>query len=280
MYKTITIALLGLLAGVCTNAWAAEAIPAEGPNANDPTVTQVYDAARAGHLAQAQQMMTLVLANHPHSARAHYVAAEIDADAKNYGEARQELKTAEDIDPGLPFATPQAVAALRREIGESPGAQAAPARAPFAAPVVARPAGKPFPWTMVWVIAAVVFVLWLLFRRRSTPAVYGAPGAGTMSPPGGYPQGGYPNVVAGGSGILGGLASGLAVGAGIAAGEELVHGFENRHDGSGAPIAPGSNEPPANSDLGGADFGISDPGGGWDVGGGGGSSGDDGGGWT
>jgi hypothetical protein len=87
-------------------------------------------------------------------------------------------------------------------------------------------------------------------------------------------------VVAGGSGILGGLASGLAVGAGIAAGEELVHGFENRHDGSGAPIAPDTNQPPANSDLGGPDFGISDPGGGWDDGGGGGSSGDDGGGWT
>jgi hypothetical protein len=208
------------------------------------------------------------------------VAAEIDADAKNYGEARQELKTAEDIDPGLPFATPGAVAALRKEIGETPAGQAAAQRGPFAAPVLARPAARPFPWTMVWVIAAIVFVLWLLFRRRSAPAVYGAPGPTTMGPQGGYPPGGYPNVVVGGSGILGGLASGLAVGAGIAAGEELVHGFENRHDGSGPPVAPDSNQPPANSDLGGPDFGISDPGGGWDDGGGGGSSGDDGGGWS
>lgn len=278
MYKKVTIALIGVLAAFCTmGLWAADAAnPAEAPNANDPTVSQVYDAARAGHLDQAKQMMALVLANHPHSARAHFVAAELDADTKNYGDAREELKTAEGIDPGLPFANPQSVAALRKQIGESPaGAQAAPARAPYAAPAMARPAAKAFPWTMVWVIAAIVFVLWLLFRRRSTPAVYGAPGPGTMGPT----PSGFPNVVAGGSGIMGGLASGLAVGAGIAAGEELVHGFENRHEGAGAPIAPEPTEGPANSDLGGPDFGVSDPGGGWDDGGGG-SSGDDGGGWT
>jgi len=50
--------------------------------------------------------MNQVLANHPQSARAHYVAAEVDADLKNYGEAREELKTAEQLNPGSALREP------------------------------------------------------------------------------------------------------------------------------------------------------------------------------
>ncbi len=304
MHERMTIALFGLLAAFCAvPALPADSIPgltempnpAEAPNPNDPTVHQVYDAARAGHFDEAKRMITLVIANHPHSSRAHYVAAEIDASMKNYGDARKELKTAEDMEPGLPNADPAAVAALRKEIGAPPpapvppaqegpmhpttamaatGAAAAPdaAAAPGAA---AAPARKPFPLTILWVIGAVVIFLWLMFRRRSAPAPAYTP----------YPSaapGVMPNVVAGGSGIVGGLASGLAVGAGIAAGEELVRGFESHHEaGAGTPGAPITPEPgsAANSDLGGPDFGVTDPGGSWDDSGA--SSGDDGGGdWT
>ena len=283
MHKQLMVALLGLLAlgaGAC--ALALEN-PAETANPNDPNVNQVYEAARAGHLEQAHQMMNQVLANHPRSARAHYVAAEIDADMKNYGEAREELKTAEQIDPGLPNVNPQSVAALRREIGATAGG---PAQVPRQMIVPAQPAPKPFPWSTVLIIAAVVFVGWLLFRRRQAPAAYN-PYPGTMPSagmgPGGVvpPAGGFPSVMGGaGSGIVGGLASGLAVGAGVAAGEELVrHAFE--HGGSAAVperFEPNEAAPPAdpNADLGGPDFGIS--GGGWDDGGS--SGGDDGGGWT
>jgi hypothetical protein len=74
----------------------------------------------------------------------------------------------------------------------------------------------------------------------------------------------------------------LAVGAGIAAGEELVrHAFESNHGvGTGAPVAPETPVGPANSDMGGPDFGVSDPGGGWDDGGGASSGDDSGGDWT
>jgi tetratricopeptide (TPR) repeat protein len=110
------------------NALAAEVNPAEAPSMSDPTVNQVFEAARTGHVDQARQMMNQVLANHPHSARAHYMAAQIDADLRNFGEARDELKTAEQIDPGLPFANAQAVAALRKQIALGGAEAAGPVR--------------------------------------------------------------------------------------------------------------------------------------------------------
>jgi hypothetical protein len=79
-----------------------------------------------------------------------------------------------------------------------------------------------------------------------------------------------------GSGIAGGLASGLAVGAGVVAGEELAHHFlDGGREGGVVPAAEAGEAPPSNSDMGGADFGVNDPGSGWDDGGGSGGGGDD-----
>lgn len=299
MRNKLKVVLIGFLAMAAGAALQAAENPAEAPNPNDPTVNQVYDAARAGHLDQAKSMMAIVLAHHPQSSRAHYVAAEIDADLKNYGDAREELSKAEQLDPGLPGVNPRSVADLRKEIGApapaSPsGAASAQSRVPAASLAAAREPAKSFPWGFVAIVAAVVFVLWLLLRRRqaAVPGYGGYPpgtmpnttmGPGPMTPPGGFPS-----VMGAGSGLVGGLASGLAVGAGIAAGEELVeHAFG--HGREGANIVPehervagndaSSNVDP-NADLGGPDFGVSDSGGGgWDDGGS--SGGDSGGGdWT
>ena len=117
------VALFVLLALATGSLALALENPAEAPNPSDPTVSQVYDAARAGKLDQARQMMNQVLANHPHSARAHYVAAEVDADLKNFGEAREELKTAEQIDPGLPFANSEAVRRCGAKSAHPPAAR-------------------------------------------------------------------------------------------------------------------------------------------------------------
>ena len=38
----------------------------------DPSLSQVYEAVRTGHLEQAQKMMNQVLHDHPKSAKAHY----------------------------------------------------------------------------------------------------------------------------------------------------------------------------------------------------------------
>jgi hypothetical protein len=78
----------------------------------------------------------------------------------------------------------------------------------------------------------------------------------------------------------GGLASGLAVGAGVVAGEELAHHFLDGGRSSGGGVIPPAEAGESgfsNSDMGGSDFGVNDPGSGWDDGG---SSGGGGGDWS
>src|ERR1700689_2135100 len=75
----------------------------------DPSMEQIYQEARGGHLDQAQQMIDQVLRDHPRSAKAHYVQAELYAKEGKTALARSELSAADELDPGLPFAKPQAV---------------------------------------------------------------------------------------------------------------------------------------------------------------------------
>ena len=106
MLKRITAPLV---LGVAL-AWAVPVLAA------DPTVDEVYQAERAGHPDQAQQLMNQVLRDHPNSAKAHYVEAEISARANNFGRARDELATAQRLDPSGAFAKPESLAALQREL--------------------------------------------------------------------------------------------------------------------------------------------------------------------
>jgi uncharacterized protein len=247
--------------------------------AADPTMNQIYEAAASGHLDQAQQMITQVLADHPTSAKAHYVQAELYAKEGKISLARSELATAERLNPGLTSFSPRSVQELRSQLGQntrSSGAQIVS--------IPARPAPG-IPWVGILVGLIVVGLLMMLFRRRTPsysqfpvagPGVGGAP---TGAPPGYGPQGYGPAPMGGGmgSGIAGGLASGLAVGAGVVAGEELAHHFLDggRHEGGVIPSADAAEPGYSNSDMGGNDFGANDPGS-WDDGGGsGGGGGDD-----
>src|ERR1700734_1804755 len=83
----------------------------------DPTVAQIYDAARAGHLDQAQKMIEQVLRDHPASSKAHYVQAELYAREGNLGLARTEIAKAEQLKPGLPDENPRAVQELKSQLG-------------------------------------------------------------------------------------------------------------------------------------------------------------------
>jgi uncharacterized protein len=235
---------------------------------SDPTMDQIYSAAAGGHLDQAQQMITQVLADHPNSAKAHYVQAELYAKEGKTSLARSELGAAEQINPGLPFASPRSVQELKAQLGLRSGSLS---------PTVIRsvPAAPRFPWGTVLILAGVVGILLMVFRRRTAYVQYPGAGPGMGGAPGNYGPGGYgPGPMGGGgigSGIAGGLASGLAVGAGVVAGEELAHHFlDGGHGGGVIPPAEAGDSGLSNGDMGGSDFGVNDPGSGWDDGGGGG----------
>ncbi len=245
---------------------------------DDPSLEQIYAAANGGHLDDAQKMINKVLVDHPKSAKAHFVAAELAAREGNLGVARSELGEAEQLKPGLPFAKPQAVASLRAQLGQRSGGA-----------LMIAPQQHTFPWIPVVLLGGLVLIIWAVVRRRNTavaqyPASYPGAMPGAAAAPGPYGGPGYgpgygaPMGGGIGSGIAGGLASGLAVGAGVVAGEELARHFldGDHHQGS---VSPAYTEvpPPANTDMGGNDFGVSDNGG-WDDSGGGGFGGDSGGG--
>jgi clan AA aspartic protease (TIGR02281 family) len=83
----------------------------------EPTMHQIYEAATAGHLDQAQEMITQVLANHPKSAKAHWVQAEVYAKANKTNMARSEVLEAERLNPGLTEISAKAVQQLKTELG-------------------------------------------------------------------------------------------------------------------------------------------------------------------
>jgi uncharacterized protein len=264
----------------------------------DATVHQIYQATVSGHIAQAEQMVGQWVQNQPSNAEAHYVAAQVYARAGDFSTARRQLASAESLDPGLSFARPQSVAALRAELAQNrflprAGQQPGYGYAPYASQTHER---ARVPWGTILVILAGVVIIWSLVRRRMQPVYPQYPpqsmgGVGPMGTGGGvvppYPYGG-PGA---GPGLMSSLGTGLAVGAGVAAGEELV-----RHalGGSEGGIIPPANAgefvpgpPPVNEDMGGQDFGITedgsgggDPGSGDDFGIGGGDAGGGGGDWT
>jgi clan AA aspartic protease (TIGR02281 family) len=87
----------------------------------EPTMHQIYEAATTGHLDQAQEMITRVLADHPRSAKAHWVQAEVYAKANKTNMARSEVAEAERLNPGLTEISAKAVRQLKTELGLSEG---------------------------------------------------------------------------------------------------------------------------------------------------------------
>jgi len=245
--------------------------------AGDPTLHEVYQAAEAGRLNDALGMMNQVLREHPNSGKAHFVEAELLAKQGRLANAAEELRTAERLAPGLPFANVQAVENLRQRIASS---NASARLVPGAFGTQSSPASK-FPLGLLLagaaLIAAVVFFARKTSQRNANVAAAGGgagygTGFGPRAPlqPGGAGGGVAPmGPAAGGigSGILGGLATGAALGAGMVAGEALMHRFTDggRHDAGQSSLIPASSDWDTNSDdMGGNDFGVSDGGASWD----------------
>jgi len=256
----------------------------------EPTMNEIYATAEAGKLSQAQVMVQQVLVAHPNSAKAHYVESELFARQGNMGRAREALSTAERLAPGLPFVKPEAVQKLRDQIS---GIHAAPVARTYPQGIPANnPTGSN--WLLPLLLTGGVIVLaYFIFRPRrpvsysvadanglSGPQGFGGNGGAVMQPTyGPSPYGGSPYAQPmygqpAGSGlggrIMGGVATGLAVGAGVVAaeaiGRSLMEGHEHNRpvDTSYTDYEPVNN----NADMGGQNFGISDTS--WDDGGSGG----------
>ena len=282
--------------------WGAAAAQTE------PTMDEVYGAAKSGQLDKAQTMIQQVLIGKPNSAKAHYVQAEIAARQNQLPRAREALANAERLAPGLPFAKADAVQALRTQLGVS-----AAAAAPTAEP---EPAAKSLPWGLILLFGGAGIALVIFLANRSSrpkpsvfgnampaantglngpqafggqaPAPYGPQGGAPNGPQGGAPYGqqqygqqygpqnGQPYAPNQGPGmggrIMGGVATGLAVGAGFMAAEAIgrnLMGGEEGKEASPPAAAPDTQyaPPDTNADMGGQDFGIQDSGS-WDSGGG------------
>jgi uncharacterized protein len=210
-----------------------------------PSIDQVYQAARSGHLAQAEAMTKEVLQAYPDSARAHYVMAQILAAEGRTREARTYLDKAERLKPGLPFANSQSVANLERRINGA-------ARAPAAPPGT----NQTVHWWWILIGAVLFFILVRALRRRR-PVSSGYSGSG-MSGAGAGPAPGMPPAGYGGwgGGLLSSVLAGLGFGAGAAAGERVMDRFLGR-DERATPVQPEIQELPSDSgNLGGDDFGV------------------------
>ncbi len=292
--------------------------------AAEPTIHDVYVAAEAGKYTEAQAMMDQVLKAHPNSATAHFVEAELLAKQGKFVQAQAELAVAERLAPGLPKVDPKALSKLRTLLveGQKPRSSYAqtPARSDsnYSNSNYGAPKSSGIPWGTVLILGAgLLGFIWLATRfmaRRNQDAQglqssgqYSPGGVGPGAAPGyapgaAYPQQGYPQPGYGqpgygqpqagptmGSRIMGGLATGAAVGAGIVAGEALARQFTGGSHDSGGSHDTGSSQPRNDivyddpgrdellrrDDMGGNDFGVS---GGWDDGASGGSGGDSGGG--
>jgi uncharacterized protein len=238
--------------------------------AAEATLDQVYQAVHAGRLNQAQAMMSQVLRDHPNSAKAHYVEAEILARQGHAAEAQGELDRAGQLAPGLPFVSQTSVQELRGVIA-SAAARRPPALIGIQPENTSAAHESSFPWGWLLIVVIGGVIVFAIVRVRRNAAVLPNTGGGTAlsysAPPMAPIGGGVASAPTGsgiGSGIVGGLVTGAAVGAGMVAGEALARDLMDRHDSSGDLHRAAT---PADNDLGGQDFGINE-GGSWDDGGG------------
>lgn len=142
----------------------------------EPTIKQIYDAAESGKVEQAQTMVQQVLITHPNSARAHFVQAELFARQGLPSRGREALLAAEKLAPGLPFAKPDAVQALRTQLASKPVSQvnrepvnrAAGSGMTGESPVPSK--ASSFPWGLGLALGGAAIALALFFMRKKPAA--------------------------------------------------------------------------------------------------------------
>jgi hypothetical protein len=250
-------------------------------------------------------MMQQVLVAHPGSAKAHFVQAELFARQGKAALARESLATAEKLTPGLAFAKPEAVAALRSQLAGKGNAASNGGAITHRAAQMAPPAApaSTFPWGLALALGGGAIAFFIYRQRKKEPTAMAMPpsayanqspmqspmqgnlngqqgfGMANSNPQGmnqayGQQQGngmnqgmnqGYGQQQQGngmGGRIMGGLATGLAVGAGVMAaqaigkslmGNDAPAGHQPNNAANG-----GQDNLAGNNDMGGQNFGLND----------------------
>lgn len=256
----------------------------------EPTMSQIYATAEAGKLDQAQVMVQQVLVAHPKSAKAYFVQSELYSRQGNLPKAREALSEAKSLAPGLPFAKAEAVQALESQLAAHPVKTTAVTQMGGSNAGAMQANQSSGNWKLPALLAVLVIGgAYFIFRRKPAqtydqtgmgnggglngPQGFGAQpgmqgGYGQPAYQAGYGQPGYgqpypqPGTGMGGR-IMGGVATGLAVGAGVVAAEAIGRSIMGNHDSgrtydtnSGNNYTPLDND--VNRDMGGQNFGISD----------------------
>ena len=237
----------------------------------EPTIAEIYATAQSGKLDQAQVMVQQVLISHPKSAKAHFVQSELFARQGNLSRAREALVLAETEAPGLPFAKPEAVQHLRAQLAVTqPLATSGATAAPHTPPSPASSGNWALP---VLLTGGVMLLGYFMFRKRapaadpqapvypsglSGPQTFGTAGQGSYGQP---MYGQAPSSGLGGK-IMGGVATGLAVGAGVIAAEAIGRSLMGDHNARASSVENYDNGTPGsfsgNADMGGQSFGLND----------------------
>ncbi len=211
-----------------------------------PSPQQIQTMIASGQENQAVQTLQTVLADHPKSGVAWYLLAEA-YDAQNDEDAAgTALNMAARSAPGLPFANPQDLAALKAHIA---GGQ--------------QHTGFGSGHTVLLVVGGLILLLIVLRFLPGRGVAQRNYGYTQPPPPPGTPPYGFgygPNT--GGGGLGSSLIGGLAAGAGFAAGERIIDGMMGNR---GGPIID-QNYPQNDSDQSRDDGLTGNPG--WDNAGG------------
>jgi hypothetical protein len=200
---------------------------------------EVQAALQHGNYSLAEQEMRQAISEHPQSAKAHYVLAQVLAHEGNIGDAAKEANQAQQLDPRLGFTDPARFERFQAELHQA----LAPVQAHGA---VVQQITHPMlqvehrHFHMLWLILGLLVIvgLFMVFRRNGrdaagydqrgyAPPQTGAPnGYGPAYPPQApaYPQ----QPPAAGSGLGGAFVGGLAGGVLGAAAVEMFENHERR----------------------------------------------------
>lgn len=162
-----------------------------------------------GDYPAAEAALREAITEHPQSAKAHYVLAEVLAHEGNIGEAQAEANKAAVLDPATRFTDPAKFQAFQQKLGQALApatarhAVATPVRYAETRPAADRETKGGFGLGGILLIGLVIVVIAFLWSRRRRPQDSAFPGYGSMPPPppgtpygngpGGYGNGGYGN---------------------------------------------------------------------------------------